>query len=364
MADYLVLNNALRDWALALACTIGGYLVANLAKTMVSRYLSRKAVSQNRSWKEILATVLDQLHPLYLLLAALSVGAGFLKLPKSSERIIAQLFLLASLLQIGLLATRAIRVWFEHYRREKVEKYAEAVTTLSSVSFLLRILLWVLLFLVALDNFGINVTTLIAGLGIGGVAVALAVQNILGDVFASFSIVLDKPFVIGDFIAVDTHMGTVEYIGLKTTRIRSLSGEELIFANDDLLRSRIRNYKRMFERRVAFVISVRYETPLEKIEAIPGIIQEIVKAQSPVRFETAFFKELGPTALNFEVVYWVLKPDGNLYMDIHQAINLAILKRFAQEGIALAFPIQALPPQIQIKGPSKASQPCEAQAAK
>jgi small-conductance mechanosensitive channel len=351
MADYIVLNNALRNWLIALVCTIAAYLSARLAKAMLTRYLSRKASAQASTWKDILSNVLDQLHPLYLLVAALAVGAGFLKLPKTSERVIAQLFLLASLLQIGLLATRAIRAWFEHYRREKVAKYAEAVTTLSSVSFLLRILLWVLLFLVALDNFGINVTTLIAGLGIGGIAVALAVQNILGDVFASFSIVLDKPFVIGDFIAVDAHMGTVEYIGLKTTRIRSLSGEELIFANDDLLRSRIRNFKRMFERRVAFVISVRYETPLEKIEKIPGILQEIVETQSPVRFESSFLKELGATSLNFEGVYWVLKPDANLYMDIHQAINLAILKRFAQEGIVLAFPIQPLPPQPQLKGP-------------
>ena len=203
-------------------------------------------------------------------------------------------------------------------------------------------MLWILLFLVALDNFGADVTTLIAGLGVGGIAIALAVQNILGDLFASFSIVLDKPFIIGDFIIVGDHLGTVEYIGLKTTRLRSLSGEQLIFSNTDLLGSRIRNYKRMYERRVVFSVAVVYQTPEEKLAAIPEMIREIVEAQAQIRFDRAHFKDFGAYALNFEVVYWILSPDYNLYMDIQQTINLAIFRQFNETGIAFAYPSQTL----------------------
>jgi len=196
--------------------------------------------------------------------------------------------------------------------------------------------------LLALDNMGVDITALIAGLGIGGIAVALALQNVLGDLFASLSIVLDKPFVIGDFIIVDDLLGTVERIGLKTTRVRSLYGEQLVFSNSDLLNSRIRNYKRMFERRILFSIGVTYQTPHEKLATIPGIIREVIESQEQVRFDRAHFKEYGDSALKFEIVYYVLVPDYNTHMDIQQAINLAIVRRFEEEKIEFAFPTQTL----------------------
>jgi small-conductance mechanosensitive channel len=201
-----------------------------------------------------------------------------------------------------------------------------------------RLALWSTVALLVLANLGIDVTAMVAGLGIGGIAVALAAQNILGDLFASASIVLDKPFVIGDFIIVGEDMGTVEHIGLKTTRVRSLSGEQLVFANNDLLKSRIRNFKRMNERRAAFGIGVTYQTPAEKLAAIPAMLREAVEAQSPTRFDRAHFKQYGDSALLFEVVYYVLSPDYNLYMDIQQAINLAVFRRFAEEQIEFAHP--------------------------
>jgi len=188
----------------------------------------------------------------------------------------------------------------------------------------------------------VDVTALVAGLGVGGIAVALAVQNILGDLFASFSIVLDRPFVMGDFIIVGDYMGTVEHVGLKTTRIRSLSGEQLVFSNTDLLGSRIRNYKRMAERRVVFSLGVLYQTSPEQLEKIPQMIREIVEAQTPVRFDRAHFKEYGASSLNFEVVYYILDPDYNRYMDIQQAVNLEIYRRFDEEGIEFAYPTQTL----------------------
>jgi small-conductance mechanosensitive channel len=172
--------------------------------------------------------------------------------------------------------------------------------------------------------------------------VALAIQNILGDLFASLSIVLDKPFVIGDFIIVGDLMGTVEKIGLKTTRVRSLSGEQLVFGNHDLLQSRIRNFKHLFERRILFSFGVIYQTPHDKLAAIPGMVREIIESLEDTRFDRAHFKEYGDFSLNFEVVYYVLKPDYNAYMDTQQAINLALYQRFQQAGIEFAYPTQTL----------------------
>ncbi|HSH12278.1 MAG TPA: mechanosensitive ion channel family protein, partial [Desulfurivibrionaceae bacterium] len=246
------------------------------------------------------------------------------------------------LIQVGIWGNALIEGWLLRYEAQG-EEIGERLTTLTAVSFVAKLALYSILIVVALDNVpGVEVTALIASLGVGGVAVALAVQNILGDLFASLSIALDKPFVIGDLIIVDDLVGTVEEIGLKTTRLRSLFGEELIFSNSDLLSSRIRNYKDLEERRVLFTIGVTYDTEAVALERIPAMIQEIVSAQELVRFDRAHFKEMGDSALVFEVVYYVLSADYNLHMDIRQVINLAIFRRFGQEGIRFAFPSRTL----------------------
>jgi len=165
---------------------------------------------------------------------------------------------------------------------------------------------------------------------------------VLGDLFASISIVLDKPFVIGDFIIVGDMLGTVEHIGIKTTRVRSLFGEQLIFSNNDLLNSRIRNYKRMDERRIVFSIGVVYQTPYEKLSAIPGMVREIVEAQEQTRFDRAHFSKFGDFALIYEIVYYVKIPDYNAYMDIQEAINLEIYRKFQEQGIEFAYPTQTV----------------------
>jgi len=181
-----------------------------------------------------------------------------------------------------------------------------------------------------------------AGLGVGGIAVALAVQNILGDLFSSVSIIMDKPFEIGDFIVIGENSGTVEKIGLKTTRIRSITGEQLIVANSDLLQSRIRNFKRMNERRVVFSLGVAYQTPREELGAIPGILQGLLEGRSQVRFERAHFKGFGDFALQFECVYWITTPDYKTYMDIQQTVNMEILEEFSRRNISFAYPTQTL----------------------
>jgi small-conductance mechanosensitive channel len=210
------------------------------------------------------------------------------------------------------------------------------------VGFVMRLVVWTAVLLVLLDNLGVDITALVAGLGVGGIAVALAAQNILGDLFASLSIVLDKPFVVGDFIAIGEFLGSVEHVGLKTTRLRSLSGEQVVFSNADLLGSRVRNYGRMFERRVLFSLGVTYQTPPDKMRRIPVMIREIVESQDRVRFDRAHFQGFGDFALLFEVVYYVLSREYNVHMDIQQSINMTLLERFAAEGIEFAYPTQTV----------------------
>jgi small-conductance mechanosensitive channel len=208
------------------------------------------------------------------------------------------------------------------------------------------------LVLLALANLGVEVTPLITGLGIGGIAVALAAQSILGDLFGSLTILLDKPFLVGDFIIVGDQMGTIEKIGIKTTRVRALSGEQLVFSNTDLLSSRIRNFKRMYERRVVFSVGVVYETPVEKLQRIPEIIRQSILTQPQTRFDRAHFNTFGAYSLNFEAVYFVTTPDYNRYMDIQQAINLELVRRFGEEHIEFAYPTQ-----VEIYRPAQASLP-------
>jgi small-conductance mechanosensitive channel len=177
---------------------------------------------------------------------------------------------------------------------------------------------------------------------VAGIAVSLALQSSLADLIASLTIALDKPFVLNDFIIVGDFMGTVEKIGIKTTRLRSLGGEQLIFPNADIVSSRIRNYKRMEERRIVFALGVVYSTPYDKLRQIPTLIRDIIEAQENARFDRAHFASYGDYALNFEIVYYVLSADYNLYMDVQQAINLDIFQAFEQAGIEFAYPTQLL----------------------
>jgi small-conductance mechanosensitive channel len=248
----------------------------------------------------------------------------------------------ALLLQIAFWADVLIAVFLRRYVQQRMETDAAAVTTMTALGFFGRLAAWVLALLLVLQNAGVEISALVAGLGIGGVAVALAAQSVLGDLFASLAIVLDKPFILGDFIAVNEFLGTVEHIGLKTTRLRSLSGELLIFSNSDLLHGRIRNYKRMYQRRVEFTFGVEYGTPPDKLAAMPDMIREAITSQERTRFDRAHFKSFGDFSLIFESVYYVLSPDYNIYMDIQHAINLELMRRFAESGIRFAIPAQTL----------------------
>jgi small-conductance mechanosensitive channel len=342
MLDRVLYHNPSHSWLFAFLTVLGVFIAFRITKAVMLRRLGRKAATTTADISDLILALTQCINGLFFLALSLYAGSRVLTLPPGVSGFIGKLFFAVLLLQFALMGSCAIKFFVERYRRRKLESNAAAVTTMSSVGFVLKALLWLILLLVALDNFGVDVTTLIAGLGITGIAIALAVQNLLEDLFASFSIVFDKPFVIGDFIIVGEHLGTIEYIGLKTTRIRSLSGEQLIFSNGDLLKSRIRNFKRMNERRVVFSIGVLYQTTYEQLIEIPKIIRSIVERQDQVRFDRVHFKEYGAYALTFEIVYWVLNPDFTVYMDVQQTINLSIFKQFKEKNIEFAYPTQTL----------------------
>jgi small-conductance mechanosensitive channel len=214
--------------------------------------------------------------------------------------------------------------------------------TVTVIKILLQILIWTLTLTLLLDNLGIRVSALVTGLGIGGVAIALASQSILGDLFSYFIIFFDRPFELGDYIVIGEFRGTVENIGVKTTRLRSIDGEELVFSNTDLTGARVRNYKRMNLRRVVFRLDLPQQTPLEKLREIPRLLETIIREQQQASFDRAHFAEFGASALIFEVVYYVLSNDYNRYMDIQQAINFRIKEEFARRNIELAYPAQTI----------------------
>jgi len=222
------------------------------------------------------------------------------------------------------------------------EKDKSKIKNLKGILILLKIIIWVLGVIIILDNLGYKITTVLAGLGIGGIAVALAAQSIFGDLFSYFIIIFDKPFEVGDFIIIGDLMGTVETIGLKTTRIRSLSGEEIILSNSDLTSSRVKNFKRMPTRRVIFKIGVTYETPIEKLKKISDIIKNIFESLKDVKLERVHFVSYGDFALNYEIAYIVLSSDYIKYMDLQQEINFKIKEEFDKLKIEFAYPTQTL----------------------
>jgi len=335
-------GNPVWQWFLALFIAILVAVVLWLLRRIILHRFTAFAERTATELDDLVAELSSRTRFFFLLVISLYAGSLALTLPPSAARVINTVAVLALLLQGGIWGTGLVTFSITRSVKRKLEEDAATATSMAALGFISKLVLWAVILLLALDNMGIDITALVAGLGIGGIAVALALQNILGDLFASLSIVLDKPFVIGDFIIVDDLLGTVERIGLKTTRVRSLFGEQLVFANSDLLNSRIHNYKRMFERRIVFSIGVTYQTPYEKLAAIPDIIREIIELQEQTRFDRAHFKEYGDFALGFEIVYYVLVPDYNLYMDIQQAINLAIYERFEKEGIDFAYPTQTL----------------------
>ncbi len=342
LSDLTFLGNGPDRWGLALAVAAAATGLLRLLQALVVSRLGALAGRTTNNLDDALVDALRGTKRLTLAAGGVAAGMPLLHLASRTQAAAGRVLALVLIVQVGLWAAATAVGWLHRYRERMLEDDRGAATSVGAMTLLARLAIGSLTVLVALDTAGVDVTALVTGLGIGGIAVALALQNVLGDLFASLSIVLDKPFVIGDFLIVGEHLGAVENVGLKTTRLRSLSGEQLVFSNADLLASRIRNFGRMVERRVVFRLGVTYDTPSAKRKLIPDIIREAVREHANTRFDRSHFAAYGDFALQFESVYYVLEADYNVYMDVQQAIYLRIGERFDAEGIAFAFPTQTL----------------------
>ena len=335
-------DNSLLQWTIAAAIAIAVFVVLMSARRAVRGYHKRLQATPKTEILEIPLEVLSRTTLLFFVVVALYCGLKTLTVGAKTASLMDSVITITSFWQAGVWGVAAAGAYIDRKRRASMTADRAAVGSLSIISFIVNVVIWALVAMLTLENLGVDITALVAGLGIGGIAVALAVQNVLGDLFASLSITLDRPFVVGDFLIVDDFLGSVEYIGIKSTRLRSLSGEQIIMANSDLLGSRVRNYGRMNERRVVFATRVTYQTPVELIEKVPVLIRRIIEEQKDTRFDRSHFQIHSPGSLDFETVYYVLSADYNRYMDVQQAINLALHREFAKLGIEFAYPTQKL----------------------
>jgi small-conductance mechanosensitive channel len=335
---HLYFGNPVRAWLLALGVFVAVFAGLLLARWLVTRRLTRLAAHTRTQIDDYVLALLGHTRYTFVLIVALASALKVLVLPPRIAGLVMPLARLAVIVQVGLWLSELISLYLARIVARKTATDVASVTTIRALGMVARLTLWLIVFLAVLKNFGVDITAMVTALGIGGIAVALAVQNILGDLLASLSIVLDKPFVVGDFIAVDTYLGTVEEIGLKTTRLKSLGGERIIMSNTDMLKARIRNYKQMQERRIVFTFGLEYGAPPEVLRQVPELVKQVVTSQAQTRFDRSHFLKFGDSSLDFETVYYVLVPDYNVYMDIQQRINLELYERIQALGASFAFP--------------------------
>lgn len=335
-------GNSVQAWAISLTLVLIVTIGLRSAARIALKRVAALAAKTQTGLDDLAVELLSKTQTLAIFLVAIWAAARPLTIEPGAEAVLSGVLVVGVLLQAGFWGMGVINYASLRWRRQQLQHDPSLATAMGALGFVLKLALWSVLAITALANLGVDITAFVASLGIGGIAIALALQNVLGDLFASLSIVLDKPFVIGDFVIVDDLVGTVEHVGLKTTRIRSISGEQLVVSNADLLSSRIRNYKRMSERRIAFTFGVTYDTPPAALRGIPGLVARVVRDQEHTRFDRCHLKALAAHSLDFETVYYLTVPDYEAYMDVQQAVNLALIEAFADDGIEFAFPTQTL----------------------
>ena len=336
-------GNLVRDYATALVVLVLSVIALKIFKTVAIRELRKLIEKTETDFDDMLVSMISRIGLPFYLLVSLYISLNFIRSPPVIQSMILSGITILGTYYAAIILQSAIdyaAAKITHKRRHEEENADTAAIDL--ISRLSKVLLWVIAFFFVLTNLGFNITPAIAGLGIGGIAVAFALQNVLGDVFASFSIYFDRPFSKGDFITIGDDMGVVKQIGIKSTRIQTLEGQELIVSNRELMETRINNYKKMERRRVQFSFGVRYETPTQKLKKIPAIIGDITGKIKLATLDRAHFRKFGDYSLVFEVVYFIDSRDYNAYMDIQQEINFAIKERFEKEGIELAYPTQTI----------------------
>lgn len=338
-AEYF--GNSIQTWLIALAIFLIGVILIKFFKKRILQYLKLWAARSKSTLDDfVLLSIEKSVVPL-LYLIAFSLAKNVLVIaPRAAAVIHVAVLLFATFFVLKLITSVARQFIFSFIKTEESDDIKAKQAR--GLLLIVNIVIWILGVIFIIDNMGYNVTTLITGLGIGGIAIALAAQTILGDLFSYFSIFFDRPFEIGDFITVDDKAGTVEYIGIKTTRLRSLSGEQMVCSNTDLTNARVHNYKRMEQRRVVFKLGVIYQTESEKVKQIPFMVKEIISSKERVRLDRGHFAAFGDFSLDFEFVYYVLSSDYNVFMDIQQDIYFEILTRFENEKIEFAYPTQTI----------------------
>jgi small-conductance mechanosensitive channel len=335
----LLLGIPATDWLIAGILGVIVWASLWIVRDLIASRYKKYAAANNPTLLRLIGYLIGNTTQILFFAVALDVAQESLTLPDKVQRIVSNTVMILILIQIGLWAARTVRFYLEMKERERG---ADRVFSgsLDIISFVAGVLIWSLLILVALDNLGVNITALLAGLGVGGVAVALALQNVLGDLFASLSIALDKPFVIGDNLTIDTFIGRVEHIGIKTTRLRSESGEQIILSNADILKSRVRNFGRLSQRRILATIRLSFATPTDKLKALPETLEKVVREHPQARFERCHLKTLGDSAFEFELSYFVQQPAVNPMLDLQQSVNFRIVDELRRSGLEFAYPAQ------------------------
>lgn len=325
-------HNTVRAYLIVIAIITISFFILWLIKRLIIKRLRIAASKTKRSADDFIINGIDRFALPIVEFGIVYWALNFLDLSEKAENIIkVATSVIITYFVLRLISSFIIRLLESRIRSK--ENGEEKVKQLGGLILVINIFIWIIGVVFLLDNLGHDVGTIIAGLGIGGIAIALAAQNILGDLFNYFVIYFDRPFEVGDFIVVDDKSGTVEYLGIKTTRIRSISGEQIIIGNSNLTGSRIHNFKRLMERRVIFILNIDYRTPLEKLKIIPGLIRNIVEKQKSIRFDRAHFASYGDWSLRFEVVYFFLDPDFNKFMDTQQEINFQIYSTLQENEI-------------------------------
>jgi len=337
-----ILGNLVSEYLLALAIIIiGSLLIKFVIKRFILKGIKNWIVNSNIPFNKRILRIFETAIVPLLYLGLIYVSVRNLELhPIINQTIDVIGIIIGTFIGIRFLGKIIEYILATYWLSGESEQVREQSIAILSPA--IKIVIWTIGIVFLLANLGFNISALIAGLGVGGIAIALAAQGIFQELFSYFAIVLDRPVKIGDFIIVGDVIGSVEYIGIKTTRIRSLSGEQVILSNSDLTSSRIHNYKRMQERRIVFSLGVAYDTSNEQMKAIPEMIRAIINEIENIRFDRCHFNSYGDFSLNFETVYYMETPDYTAYMDAQQKINLAIKERFEAEGIEIAYPTQVL----------------------
>lgn len=339
--DRVYFDNTVLNYLIALGIIVIGTLLVQVIRKVVLARLEKWASLTETKADDFIVKSTERFGIPALQYFVVYSGISYLTLsPKSQNVLGIATSVVITYLLIRLISTTLLHLLQNYIRHQ--ERGEEKVKQLGGLMILINIVIWVIGIIFLMDNLGHDVTALIAGLGIGGIAIALAAQNILGDLFNYFVIFFDRPFEVGDFIIVDDKLGTIEYIGLKTTRIRSLSGEQLVIGNANLTASRIHNYKRLARRRAVFQIDVEYGTPLEQLKEIPVLFKSIIEQQELATFDRSHFAKYADSSLRFETVYFINNPEMSVFMDVQQKINFTIYEEFAKRGINFAFPSQSV----------------------